>query len=57
MNLWDGFEPVFQEYQNFQPLTYHAWKQYRDMYQIVRQVSRYISYRELTVSLQPYNIG
>ena len=22
MNLSDGFEPVFEEYQNFQPLTY-----------------------------------
>ena len=26
---------------------------YRDMYHIVRQVLRYVSYREVTVSLQP----
>ena len=28
---------------------------YRDMYRIVRQISRYVSYREVTVSLQPYS--
>ena len=29
-------------------------KMYRDMYRIVRQISRYVWYREVTVSLQPY---
>ena len=29
------------------------WNAYRDMYRIVKQVSRYVSYREVNVSLQP----
>ena len=57
MNLWDGFEPVLQEYQNFQAVTY-AWKKYRDTYRIVWkyrvEVSRYVLCGDCIVTaLQP----
>ena len=42
----------FDEYRNLAFSSY-AIKVYRDMYRIVTQESRYVSYPEVTVSLQP----
>ena len=36
-----------------QLLISQVWNAYRDMYRIVKQVLRYVSYREVSVSLQP----